>query len=301
MSTRMLVTPDGRWVFPGSPEFFSALGDLDPDYNAEAFAIKNLGFIGFTIHAGLIDIKLHPRVVTDAAMRSVERQVRASSARKFSISFCDESLRIEWIASAEAALARLAQLCAPEPVTSHERFAAEKQDFSLLAEKNKLLKLLQVWNDRRHQFDEGIISFAVQHQLLERLVIISARQQPSDLVFRFVGEGHHSWLGREHLAGVIGESCRNLPDREYGTWVTQFPEHVIRSGEPHFDHVTAIIRKGSAAYRVHYERLMLPWEAQGRSLVTALTYRLEPNRKTPVSAGTASVEPSVLSSKATKQ
>src|SRR5437764_4536406 len=37
----MLATPDGKWVFPNSAEFFAALGDSDPDYDALAFAFKN--------------------------------------------------------------------------------------------------------------------------------------------------------------------------------------------------------------------------------------------------------------------
>ena len=36
----MLATPDGKWVFPNSAEFFAALGDSDPDYDAIAFAVK---------------------------------------------------------------------------------------------------------------------------------------------------------------------------------------------------------------------------------------------------------------------
>ena len=40
----ILVSPQGRWVFPGSSEFLDFLGDPNPDYDAEAFAVKNMGF-----------------------------------------------------------------------------------------------------------------------------------------------------------------------------------------------------------------------------------------------------------------
>jgi hypothetical protein len=40
----MLATPDGEWVFPQTPEIFGALGDPNPDYDAEAFAGKKSGF-----------------------------------------------------------------------------------------------------------------------------------------------------------------------------------------------------------------------------------------------------------------
>ena len=41
----MLATSEGRWVLPGTPEFFAALGDSDPDYDSVSFAVKNLGFV----------------------------------------------------------------------------------------------------------------------------------------------------------------------------------------------------------------------------------------------------------------
>src|SRR5205085_5370145 len=57
----MLATPDGKWVFPNSAEFFAALGDSDPDYDAIAFAVKNLGFVKFQVlEQSLTEIALQP-------------------------------------------------------------------------------------------------------------------------------------------------------------------------------------------------------------------------------------------------
>ena len=36
----MLATSKGQWVLPGTPEFFVALGDSDPDYDSLLFAVK---------------------------------------------------------------------------------------------------------------------------------------------------------------------------------------------------------------------------------------------------------------------
>src|SRR5262245_15282294 len=65
----IFVTPDGAWLREGSGEFFVALGDPDPDYDAPLFAIKNLGFIFVRVAAApLVDITLHPRNVAPAAL-----------------------------------------------------------------------------------------------------------------------------------------------------------------------------------------------------------------------------------------
>jgi hypothetical protein len=45
----MLVSAEGTWMFEDSVEFRAALGDPQPDYDAAAFAVKNLGFIKFQI------------------------------------------------------------------------------------------------------------------------------------------------------------------------------------------------------------------------------------------------------------
>ena len=45
----MLITPDGEWLSPDTPDFLAALGDPAPDYDSVAFAVKNLGFIKFQI------------------------------------------------------------------------------------------------------------------------------------------------------------------------------------------------------------------------------------------------------------
>jgi hypothetical protein len=68
------VAPDGAWLREGSDEFFVALGDPDPDYDAPLFAIKNLGFIVVRVVAGpLVNITLHPRNVASAALRSLQQ------------------------------------------------------------------------------------------------------------------------------------------------------------------------------------------------------------------------------------
>ena len=60
----LLVTPDGQWVLSGSGDFLAALGDYDPDYDAETFAVKNLGFIKFQMVApAIVEVVLHPRNV----------------------------------------------------------------------------------------------------------------------------------------------------------------------------------------------------------------------------------------------
>src|SRR5580692_2940671 len=89
----MLVTADGEWLLPDTPEFFAALGDPDPDYDAISFAVKNLGFVKFQIFGhSVAEIELHPRNVQLPALLAAQQQVLTSQVKLFRIKFLDK----EW-------------------------------------------------------------------------------------------------------------------------------------------------------------------------------------------------------------
>lgn len=111
----MLVTSDGRWVLEDSAEFLAALGDPDPDYDAALFAVKNLGFVRFQLFAdSLIEIELHPHNVELAALLAVQQQIISNKAKLFRVKFFDLSWKSEIFSSAEHAVSRLSELCAPK-------------------------------------------------------------------------------------------------------------------------------------------------------------------------------------------
>src|SRR5271156_2893329 len=86
----MLVTPDGDWVLPDTEDFYAALGDPDPDYDAPAYAVKNLGFIKFhMIQRAIIEIELHPRAVELPALLTVQQQLLTCEAHLFRIKYLD--------------------------------------------------------------------------------------------------------------------------------------------------------------------------------------------------------------------
>ena len=111
----ILITPDGKWVLPDTPEFFAALGDPNPDYDAVGFAVKNLGFIKLhVIEQSIIEIEIHPRNVELAALLAVQQQLLSSDVRLFRIKYSDTSWQSEIAFSAEFTISRLSELCAPQ-------------------------------------------------------------------------------------------------------------------------------------------------------------------------------------------
>jgi hypothetical protein len=273
-----LVTPDGQWVFAGSSEFLAALGDPDPDYDAETFAVKNLGFVKMSmIDKSIIEIELHPRNVSLPAVLAVQQQVQSAGVKLFRIRHFDTVWHSEITSSAEQAMVRLSQLTAPTFVAPFQhRFVVEPKEYSQLLDDddNELRFMAQKWRAAFGRFDSTVISFAINHQLLPRMAIIGVKPRPAEPVFRFLGEAHSNWLDRKHHS-LIGESLQNLPDKDYGNWASEFYKDVASTGQPRFDCVTAMIHRQSGPYQTRYERLVLPWTTPSDEiLVTVCNRRL---------------------------
>ncbi len=279
-----LVTPDGRWVAAGSAEFLEALGDFDPDYDALAFAIKNLGFIRFdTLSDSITEIELHPRNVALPALLAVQQELMSSRIRLFRIKYFDDTWHSEISASPEQAIARLSELCASIILLPPaERFLLEPRDYTKLFDEydNPLRPLLQKWRISFAHFDSTVISHALEQGALSRMMIFGLKPHDFEPVFRFVG-GRRSngiWLGRDSEISVIGERVANQPDKDYGAWVSQFYKAVASTGQPRFDIVTAAIQTShdrSQMYVTRYERLLLPWKTPSEEVfVTMCSKRL---------------------------
>jgi hypothetical protein len=110
----MLATSEGRWVLPGTPEFFAALGDSDPDYDSVSFAVKNLGFVKLEVREqSILEIEMHPRNVEFAALLAAQQQISSCGFKLFRIKYFETDWKSEISSSAEHTIARLSELCMP--------------------------------------------------------------------------------------------------------------------------------------------------------------------------------------------
>ena len=277
----MLVTPDGKWVFPNTAEFFAALGDPAPDYDTATFAVKNLGFIKWQmIEQSIIEIELHPRNVELTTLLAVQQQLMSSPVRLFRIKYFDTAWHSEISSSPEHTIARLSELCAPTftPRMS-ERFTVEPQDFFNIFddEASALRPLAQKWRVSFGHFDPTVISLAVRYQLLSRLMIAGMKPHDREPVWRFIGDGH-KWIGEEYQHYGVGQKVANMPDKEYGNWATDYYKSVATSGQPRLDLCTAAIQYEDEAKKprrpVRYERLMLPWKTPSDEVLVTMCSRI---------------------------
>jgi hypothetical protein len=263
----MLATAEGEWVLPGTADFFEALGDAEPDYDAVSFAVKNLGFVKLQIlQQSIVEVELHPRNVAMAALLAAQQQVLSSRLKLYRIKYFDNEWRSEISSSPEHVIARMSELCAPAvaPPTT-DRFVVEPQDFSKIFhdESNWFRPLALKWRISFGEFDSSIISLAVTHHLLSRLIIVGIRPSRSEPAWRFIGDGH-KWIGSNYHFSGIGESVQNMPDRDYGAWAAEYYKSVATARQPRYDLITGVLRyqdeDGRPTRLRRYERLMLPWK-----------------------------------------
>jgi len=273
----MLVTPEGQWLLEDSTEFRAALGDPNPDYDAALFAVKNLGFIKFQILDGsIVEIELHPRNVQLPALLAVQQQLVSSEVRLFRIKYFDTTWRSEIMTAVEPTITRLSELCAPafQPSMT-DRFLVEPRDYStLFTETTSPLRFMaQKWRMSLGYFDPSVIPFAIKHELFSLMAIAGIKARGGDPVFRFIGDGF-KWMENEYQFHGIGERIENLPDKEYGGWLSEFYKSVATSGQPRYDIVTAAIqtdREKRTPYLTRYERLLLPWKTRSDEIFVTLS------------------------------
>ena len=293
----MLISPDGRWVVEDSAEFFAALGDSRPDYDATAFAVKNLGFIKFQVHEqSLIEIELHPYTVELPALLAAQQQLLVSKVRLFRIRYFDTTWQSEILPGAELAVTRLSELCSPKFAPSaKDRFFVEPQDYSKLFDGSDgpLQLLAQKWRMLFGHFDPSVISFAINHQLLSRLMIFGVTPGVSDPVFRFIGDGF-KWLQEEYQFYGVGEKVENQPDKEYGNWVAGFYKSVASTGQPRYDVVSAKIQPPpgqQGLFVSRYERLLLPWKTSSDEILVSMWSKRAEGDKLPILTGSETEYP----------
>jgi hypothetical protein len=291
----MLATSEGQWVSPGSPEFFAALGDSDPDYDPLSFAVKNLGFVKFEVLDRLVvQIEIHPRNVALYALLAAQQQISSCGFNLFRIKYFETDWKSEISSSAEQTMVRLSELCTSiqAPPTT-DRFIVEPIGVSRIFDEDNWLRPLALkWRVTFGQFDSTVISLAVAHGLLPRLMIVGIRPKSSEPTWRFIGEGQ-KWIGDSYHFQGIGEKVQNMPDKDYGEWVTEYYRSVAAAHQPRYDLISGWIQyqdePGKPVRFRSYERLMLPWRTSSDEVFVTMCSRPTDNDGT--SKSSVSVTP----------
>jgi hypothetical protein len=275
----MLATAEGQWIGADSRELLAYLGDPNPDFDAAAFAVRNLGFVRYDSFPGkFAQITLFPKRVSPLALAAAQERVASGETSiVFRVDYLDhetKTWRQELAMNAREAVGRLNRLCgsfATAPASDIFAFEPQRLESIMADETHHGHPLLRKWRSSFHRFDETVLPFMARHGLAVRGMIIGVDAKRPDPIFRFIGEGFLVY-GDDFFLRAVGERVMNQPDKEYGAWVSPFYTEVATTWTPRFDRCAANISHASRQY-MRYERLILPWSADSGEVFLTLSTR----------------------------
>lgn len=274
-----LATADGRWIDAAGGELLELIGDPRPDFDAAAFAVRNLGFAQFEVLGDcFIQIRIFPKRLDPNALDLVRSRILQHPTSLIRVIYLDaESKRWEeyLTSNPRQAVGRLNELSgAYRPCPSALPYSAEPKDFSaVMADENHSAHALSLkWRSSLNQFDENVLTFMTRYGLDRTGMIISVDPQRPVPIFRFIGPGF-SGYDQQFYFRALGEKVESQPDKEYGHWVAPFYTEVAMTWRPRFDSCTARVNDAKGSRNFRYERLILPWSTGSGEVLLTLSSR----------------------------
>lgn len=278
-----VVSDKGAWFAETDQRLGHEIGFTDPIVGAIGYAIRNMGFVKISFGPpDAVTITFHPRNTDANTIRSVTQGIECMDLRRFDLCYLAENGWVsESFATKAEASGRLEALCGVEMTMRPEdrwHLTALTPDSLSADEKDSLRLMHQKWRISFGTFSESVFSFAMQHGLLDRLILAGARRPDDDLVFRYIGDDFGTFYSDEFRFNAIGTSIVQQPDRDYGEWVGAAYKAVAQSGAPRLDYIDACLPGSLRGPWIRYERLLLPWKLPTGGLLVSISSRINSDR-----------------------
>lgn len=269
------VIPDGRWLKAPSPAFHAFLGIQDADFDALAYAVRNLGVASVAFGRDTVNVTLRvPGLGREAAASVCNRLARLGEGY-FHIHLLVRRWETEVYRSGIQAAMRVWGLSDASRASQPSRGYSARPlslDRVFVQDNNPMKPLAQKWRASFGQFDDTVIPFLARKQLLDRSALVKRSKEDGDAIFSFIGAGF-KFYGDQYPYLAVGEKVQDQPDRNYGAWTAEAYSSILDKREPQLHSVEAAISLPSGVLHVtQYQRLLLPWQnTSGESLVTCLS------------------------------
>jgi hypothetical protein len=128
------------------------------------------------------------------------------------------------------------------------------------------------WRISGGQFDPSLLHWLALNGFTDRMTVAEITPDRPLGVLRYLGPAI-TVFGQDFPYRAVGMPVEKQPSREYAEWVGKSYQRVAESGEPHHEHIDALISEPEGkTRRSRYERMVLPFrDPQGRKLIIALS------------------------------
>jgi len=265
--TGLLIDEKGR-CWPDDWDLARRIGYADPRLDISTFAVCRRGFIHLRHHGGIARVSLRERhfnLITFAGAllelgkidpaRIILRVFGENSpAYHVFTDLYDFAAQAEPMATGTALEMRLPRLAEARNlrVLNLKPFAGARP-------------IVDLWRRTRGALSEDTETALIAGGVRDRMILV--RQLPkSD---RLVTEEFGSSIKFLRAADIIGRDIDDQPDREYGAWMSESYRRVSHSRRVRVESCQARIRKtATTTVSVRYDRVLIPWSADGGELLT---------------------------------
>lgn len=276
---RFLIDEHGRHC-EAVPEVIEALLDYpDPDFDINAYAVRNLGWIEISQDrpAGRIEAKFRSLSVSFGAVSALYQLL--SDPDWTDIRF--EHDLFGWMTQAytnnHAASAALHNIVRSvidfyhhPPYTAVEKNPASLHEEETAASK-VLASVLEFWRERGGQIPEDLTPRLRDIGILPRLMLIGVDSSGTDGRFQYIGTGFTIY-GDRWPREAIGRNIQEQPDRAYAARVAESCMMAALRSEPGYTHVDARIGlPEQEPRRSRYKCLKTPWQHSRGDRVLMIT------------------------------
>jgi hypothetical protein len=261
-----------------SPALAQRLGYREPDFDAPAYTVRNLGFIHVRHHDEGVRVSLRSGTFSLLTLAAALYVLVDRRPRRIVLAvFWGDDWSYEMFTSLGSFAERAEDLAAGEPIAGRPRWLAVEKKLEVLGLPafEKVRPVVELWKANRGHLSPELIGLLRATDLLQRAVLVRKLPRSSRLVYEHFGGGIKMMRPCETLV-MIGRDAHEVPDKEYGNWVADTYGDALSRRHVRLDGVRATVGTSeSATLRVRYDRLLMPWRRGSDLFVLGLSMRRE--------------------------
>jgi hypothetical protein len=245
------------------------LGYRNPDFDAPAYTVRNLGFIHVRHHEEGVRVSLRSGRFSLLSLAAALYVLVDRRPRRIVLAvFWGEDWSYEMFTSLGSFAERAEDLAAGEPIAGRPRWLAVEKALAALELPafEKVKPVVELWKANRGRLSEELMLVLRKTDLLHRAVLVRKLPRSSRLVYQHFGGGIKMMRPCETLL-MIGREAHEVPDKDYGGWVADAYGETLSRRRLRLDGVRATVGTSqSATLRVRYDRLLMPWRRGGSDM-----------------------------------
>lgn len=186
------------------------------------------------------------------------------------VSICSDEKVTETFRTPEAAFARLEALVEQNSTGRHSRFARRRIRSDSLEMPEQFGHLIEAWKGGRNPKTDPTLRRWLHEVLHGRFLTASCHRSSGRVILTGAGSGHIS-LDEQWRSRAVGRLFGDMHDRIYLGFVLQAYREAAQVTEPVVEQIEAlIVPRDRGAFRVSYQRILLPTLNDDRSAVGLL-------------------------------